>query len=110
MRLLAILFSVALLPASYAASQTYGTPNGGCERAAGNPVNDADAYFDGSHFGGQDWGCDLTPAGGDDFVGLCTIDGDDQGAQVMFTVTHEGDTVAIIADGDVDPLILLRCP
>ena len=50
---------------SGAIAQTYGTSDGVCERASGNPVNDTDAYFDGSHFGGQDWGCDLTPTDGD---------------------------------------------
>ena len=102
---LAIAQSAALV--SSVVAQTYGTADGGCERAAGNPINDTDAYFDGTHFAGQGWICELTPAAGHAYVGLCADEGDPSPMRVTFMITIEGDTVTIAADDQV--LTLKRC-
>ena len=93
-----------------AAAQTFGTADGGCEQAAGSPVNDTSVYFDGTTLGGLDWTCELTPAAGDAYVGLCTAEGSsDPPTQVTFTIIAEGDTVTISSDADDQVYTLKRC-
>jgi hypothetical protein len=105
-----IVFVIAAMMAAPAAAQTYGTANGGCELAAGNPVNDTSVYFDGIRLGGLGWTCELTPAAGDAYVGHCTDEGsNDPATQVTFTITAEGDTVSIASNADYQVLTLQRC-
>ena len=105
-----ILLTLAALMATPAAAQTYGTEDGGCEQAAGNPVNETSVYFDGATLGGLDWTCELTPAAGDAYVGLCTDEGSsDPPTQVTFTIIAEGDAVSITSDADDQVFTLSRC-
>ena len=93
---------------SDATAQTYGTPDGGCEQAAGYPVNDAAIYFDGATIGGQGWSCQLTPAG-DAYVGLCQDESGDAPVQVTFTIVSDSNTVTITSDADDEVYTLRRC-
>ena len=68
-----ILLTVAALVASPAPAQIYGTSDGGCERAAGNPINDLDAYFDGKTLAGQDCGAMLLLLGRTPTTALATV-------------------------------------
>ena len=103
-----ILLTVAALVASPAPAQIYGTSDGGCERAAGNPINDLDAYFDGKTLAGQDW-CDLTPAGPNAYHGTCDSDVGGDSNNVAFTVVPEGDKLTILAVGNDHALVMQRC-
>ena len=73
------LTAALILSASSAVAQTYGTDDGGCDLySTGAKVGESAVYFDGMRLSALNWECELTPAAGDAYVGLCTGEGGDQ--------------------------------
>jgi hypothetical protein len=104
-----VLLTAAALMATPAAAQTYGSADGGCEQAAGTPANDEAVYLDALTLGGQDWSCELTPAAGDAYVGLCTGEGGDPATRVTFTIVTKDDAVTVSSNADDRVFTLERC-
>ena len=102
--------AILILSGSSAFAQTYGTDDGGCDLySTGAKVGESAVHFDGMRLSALNWECELTPAAGDAYVGLCTGEDGEPPMQVTFTITSEGDTVTVSSDADDQVYALKRC-